>query len=288
MTTESERCVDELIKLVTRIDELSSRLESGKTDELLAESKMSLEQAQLYIENNKPMIPSFILKKVTDSLNRLRKHIEIIKSAGVQFKFTQLKLDGSDTSSEPKGNGEVNSIIATADVVKSNYDQDFFGLRDISDKHLTLKPNEVDSKDVRLVNLINCSITIIGFANTIYVRNLKNTSVVVCLASRAITITDCNDCEFKFICQQLRIDSTMRCSFSIFTSARSMLESSKDLTFRMLDLGEIAKSVDMDDEVLLNNLVRAKFDRTKNNWKCIDDFDWLSPDTPSLNYKIKE
>lgn len=67
----------------------------------------------------------------------------------------------------------------------------------------------------------------------------------------------------------------------MFTSARSMLESSSELTFKCLNLGETSQR-DMMDELF----ERAKFDKTKNNWRCIDDFDWLSSNVPSKNFKV--
>uniref|UniRef100_A0A6G1SC41 Tubulin-specific chaperone C n=1 Tax=Aceria tosichella TaxID=561515 RepID=A0A6G1SC41_9ACAR len=297
MASESERCVDELLFTTNRVNELSQKLTSNQTNELLVESRRLIVETQLFIANNKSLIPSYILKKVTDSLRQLEKQVEDVNKAKMTFKFTSSgpSRSGGCSSTEekeevlgdtPKKATPQQVVDKTKAITSSN--PVFFGFRERTNEELCMNASEVDSKDVSLVDLSDCTAKIIGLANTLYIRNLKRTTVLVCLACRAITITDCSDCDFKFVCQQLRIDSTTNCTFTIFTSARSMLESSKGLTFKKLDLDELAKNEKIERNWLIDYLRRANFNEHQNNWKCIDDFDWLSPTSASINYKICE
>jgi hypothetical protein len=284
MVSEKELCVDELLRITSRVDELSQILSTANNSELISESRAMLESTQLYIDNNKPLIPSYILKKAIDSLKRLEKQVDAANKTSVTFKFNS-KPSGSRPSIEKKLSSNSGPVMNS---VESTSGKDFCGFRSRTKEDLQIAPEEIESKDVSLVDLLDCSVKVIGLANTLYIRNLQRTTVTVCLACRAITITNCSDCTFKFVCQQLRIDSTVNCSFTIFTSARSMLESSKQLTFKMLNLDELASDESIGHERLMEYIKRANFNEHQNNWKCIDDFDWLSPTSPSVNYKVIE
>lgn len=287
MTSESERCVDELLLITNRVNELTLRLTHDQTEKVLADSRSLLEATQLFIENNKSLIPSYILKKVSDSLKQLGRQVEAVNKSRMTFKFSA-KPSAASSTSEKDHAKKPSQVIKTAESTASNSYQAFFGFRDRTNQELNMGADEVNSKDVSLVDLVDCKVKIIGVANTLYIRNLKRTDVVVCLACRAITITNCSDCTFKFVCQQLRIDSTTNSLFTIFTSARSMLESSKGLTFKMLQLDELAKEENINHDRIVDYLRIANFNEHQNNWKCIDDFDWLSPTSASINYKICE
>lgn len=285
MGTESEACVDELLLKTRRVEELNQALAVHSNKELVEEARQLVRETQLYIDNQKLIIPPFILKQVSEALRKLERHIDNSNKSKLTFKFKTKPSDKISAETAPRTctstSTEPSQTIET-DVVEKN----FFGLRRRSGKRLSLGPDEVDSKDVSLVELESCSVVVRGLANTVYIRNLKNTTVAICLASRAITVKDCTDCRFILVCQQLRIDSTMSSEFSIFTSARSMLEASKDLIFKELKLDDIS-DFKLSQEQVQQLLARARFNIAQNKWRCIDDFDWLAPDVPSKNYSLQ-
>jgi len=275
MASESQRCVDQLLVRLSEIDRLVNRLETEPSDGVVLEAREVIRGTQNFIDNNKAAIPSYCLKKVADGLRRLESQVSGPQKAKLLFKFKS-SPKVSDQKLEQTSELEQDTKREPSEFLPAK-----FGFHDCLSESLSLGPDEVDSKDVSLVNLDRCSVQIRGSANTVYIRNLKNCSVSVCIACRAVTVTDCRNCLFKIACQQLRIDSTSSCHFDIFTSARSMLESSEGLEFKQLNLDELENPSQVREL-----LTRANFDPTRNNWKCIDDFDWLSKDSPSRNYKL--
>lgn len=281
MPSESERCVDELLIKLTKIDEFVAKLESdGSRDELLNEARALVTDTQVYLDNNRSLIPAYSLKKVTDSLKRLEKCVDKPQRSKLQFKFkSSSKVAIKDTlpldAKVPVSDLDANLLTEVS--------PNKLGFQSLKNQSLLLKPSEVESKDVSLIDLDGCQVSISGLVNTVYIRNLKNTSVTIILACRAITVVNCSNCDFKLVCQQLRIDTTESSEFEIFSSARSMLESSKNLKFKCINL-KMAQG-DTDIQELFK---RANFDESKNNWRCIDDFDWLSPDIPSENFELIE
>ena len=285
MSTESERCVDKLLVEVNKMDDLSKRLEAEQTDELIEESRESITRIRTYLANNSAIIPSYIMKKISESLKRLEKQINNWSRSKLKFKF-------KTNSSEPNPSGSTvdapSSKTKDSDAIKTRpaiVTSNFLGFQNRNNEHLSLGGTEVESKDVGLVGLNNCTVTIVGLANTVYIRDLTDTSVTICVACRAINVRNCSNCKLKLICQQLRIDSTTGSEFTIFISARSMLEASTDLKFRELKLEDLYKG-DVTEEQVRDLLKMAEFNVKQNNWKCIDDFDWLSEEVPSRNYKL--
>lgn len=283
MATESERCVDELLVQANNIDDLSKRLEAKVTDELIGESRELLTEIRSYMDNNRAIIPSYIMKKISESLNRLEKQINNSSRSKLKFKF---KTKSSDTTpSSPTVNPPC-PRTKDCEAVKTQHEvASSLGFQNRNNEHLSLAGADVESKDVALVGLNNCTVSIFGLANTVYIRDLTNTSVTICLACRAITVKNCSNCKLTLICQQLRIDSTNNCEFTIFTSARSMLEASTDLKFKELKLEHLCRE-DLTEEQVQNLLRMADFNVEQNNWRCIDDFDWLSEEVASKNYKL--
>lgn len=276
MTTDSERCVDDLLRRLTNVDNFLVDLESKTSDEkLMLEAREQLTSTQSFIDNNQALIPGYCLKKALDSLKKLENFVNKSHESKMQFKF---KPSASSPSRPKAPPSEPIDKQPESKPYTHTMQGDTSGFSRRNGESLELNPSEVDSKDITLSDLENCNVVIRGMANTVYISNLKNTSVSVGIACRAITVKECRNCIFKLVCQQLRIDSTFDSKFEIYTSARSMLENSNGLEFRRLHL----------DSGLIESMQKCSMDSNSNNWKCIDDFDWLSPNAPSQHYKLVE
>lgn len=281
MANESERCVDQLLIMMGDINRLIEQLhKQDKPPSLHSEARQVLTSSRSFVENNRQSIPSYSLKRIVETLNKLELEIERPRKQDFKFKFGS-KLEPSTGEEQT-----VKDVSEAHSGQMLDVQTNFCGFRDKTGEKLELGPEEVMSRDVCLSNLNNCEVLIRGLANTIHLRHLKDTKLTICLASRAITVNDCLSCDFNLICQQLRINTTKDCRFNVHTSARSMLEESTGLQFSPIDMGSIRDKITAEEEK--EYFTAAGFDIGKNNWRLIDDFDWLSPSAPSKNYKIVE
>lgn len=249
-------------------------------DKLKVSSKLSVDEARKavkdienYICNNSAIVPPYFLKLAQDEVRQLEAFIH----QPVGFKFKK-KTDSPKKESEEKAPTKDDPSPSEVEPESSDAAPSF-GFKSKSDETLILSNDQVDGKDISLVDLKKCSIEIKGCANSVYIKNLVSCEVKIGLASRAILMADCTDCQFVLICQQLRIDSSNDCTFELYISSRAMLENSKNLSFRCLRW-----TFDGMEELLK----RVNFQADNNNWKQIDDFDWLSKDTKSKNFKLLE
>lgn len=275
MAAERDRCFDELVIAQGKLEDLHAALEkNSNNEETIKDARALIERTSIYIESNKSSIPPYTLKKALEVLARLETQVNKVNTSKLQFKFKKSEPKSTPESIKPKAEPKSEyTVLPRPEAI--------FGLHDLSDEELELLDDKVEGKDVSLLRLNRCNVKVKGCASTLYIRDLEDCTVLVCLASRAITVANCKSCRFTLVCQQLRIDSTASSDFEVFTSTRSMMEASDKLTFRMLNIAHLNETLG-DTANLFEN---AKFDTSKNNWRCIDDFDWVSP-IPSPNYRV--
>lgn len=290
--SDAERCVDELLGNLPRLNELIGKFEEPNevSPDTIEESKKLASQITKFIEENHVthQIPPYVVEKVQNSVFKLQKLISDKDLSKFKFCFKPTSVKSPPKSTQP---------IVTSKDVKVN-DQNIvtpqeslngIKIENKTEEIFVLSGNDVDDQDVTLINLENCSVSIIGKAETIYIRELDNTDVTICLAARAVTVRQCRDCRFKIVCQQLRIDETFTSRFDTFIKTRAMLESSRNLQFAPLDIDQMsAELTHQKDAHQTVRVLMDKMDFKQNNWRCIDDFDWLSPYCPSKNYVLVE
>lgn len=277
MKSESELCVDQLLSYVSELNQSLDKIKTSKSDDDIKEAKDRIQQCRNFIARNVTIIPSHTLKTANDSLRKLDSLIE--KPQRCEFKFISKPQDNEPKSSDQ----EIKDNPTKSDSCNLICDN-FYGFRNQTNQDLCFNDGQADNRDISLIDLESCRVTVLGLANTVHLRNLKDCSVIIFLATRAVTLTNCINCELKIVCQQLRINSTKMTTFQLYTSARTMLEESSNLTFQCLDMNQMDKLIDEPRRSDL--LAKAKFEVHKNNWKCIDDFDWLHATIPSKNYTI--
>lgn len=280
---EREEAIDELLGKMADLEELNIKYCANKTALSIAdEARVVIQSTQTFIDNNKELIPGYILKRVTESMNRLQESINEDVKDKLNFKFRTIPPNSKVKPEEVEPAlvvGDINELD-NPELTEQHLNTEFFGVRDKEEDDFYLY--DVDSKDVKLINLKSCKVVIGGLANTVYINNLNDSSVIVCVANRSITVNNCKNCDFHLICQQLRINTTLDCSFNTFVSARAMLESSRNLTFKRINLNNLGF-----DKARAKKIIKsAKIDDSKNNFENIDDFDWLVPNQKSDNYKI--
>lgn len=278
MVSESELVVDRLLEIVSKVNKLIENCDKLPKEEFKIQARSQLIESRKFIKENLSLIPSHTLKTGNESLQKLESLVDKPDKKELQFKF---KSNPGTPKSQPKPPVDIKEHKIDA----AYHGESSFGFRGIKGQDLCL--DNVDGRDVGLTDLVDCKVQILGLSNTVHLKNLIDCFVVIFLASRAITVDNCTNCKFEFVCQQLRISNTIGAQFKLYTSARSMLEESTELSFSRLDLDNVASDKLKPDQI--NKLMNcAKFDQDHNNWRSIDDFDWLNTRVPSQNYVIHE
>ncbi|XP_037958202.1 tubulin-specific chaperone C [Teleopsis dalmanni] len=145
------------------------------------------------------------------------------------------------------------------------------------DEYIMLSRDEVDEKDVTLSNLKNCFIELQGHPGSVQASHLNNCILLCGPIMRSFFAENCQNSTFALACQQLRLHSSSDCRIYLFVSCRAVIEDCKEIEFGNYNYHY--PSIDSD-------FTKANLSRAINNYTDVADFNWLSPDTPSPNWRL--
>lgn len=228
-----------------------------------------INQLQELLNDSKTFLPAYNMKKNSDEIKELTKYYEQLhEKIQPKKKFTFGK---QPTTSAVKAKVEDKfEPIKESKVYKADC-----GFKNRSNEnHLILEEDETFMKDVALDELTNCIVLICGTPSTVRATSLTMVNVYVC-AKTSIYIENCKECTFICGSQQLRIHDTVDTKFYMYVTSSAIMENSKKLQFAPISFNTSL--------ILKKAFEMADFDLSKNNWKIVNDFDWLSSD-PSPNW----
>ncbi|KAH9360402.1 hypothetical protein HPB48_012169 [Haemaphysalis longicornis] len=137
------------------------------------------------------------------------------------------------------------------------------GFHDCSGEALELEG--VRGKDVELDSLVDCEVSICSCLATLFARRLRKCNIRCDPVAASV-----------FVGRQLRVHDTRRCEFLVHIQARSIIEDSTELVFGPYDYVYEGNERDWQASGL---------NRAGVNWALVDDFNWLSADRPSPNWR---
>ncbi|XP_026818606.1 tubulin-specific chaperone C-like [Rhopalosiphum maidis] len=250
------------------INDMLISIENNKTDNF-HNILQKINELQEFLNDSKTFLPAYNMKKCSDEIKYITQRYEQLHEK-LQPKKKFAFSEQPTTSAVAKSEDEFEPVNQL-EVYKEDC-----GFKNRSDAiNLVLTEQECYMKNVVLDTLTNCLVVICGTPNTVRATSLTDCYVYVC-AQTLIFIENCKDSIFICASQQLRIHDTFDTSFYIYVASSTIIENSKQLRFAPLSYNSSA---------LLKKAFRmANFDEFKNNWKIVNDLDWLSSYEPSPNW----
>lgn len=225
-------------------------------------------ELQEFLNDSKIFLPAYNMEKCSNKIKNVTQYYEQIhEKLQPKKKFTFGKRP-SKMVVKPKAEDKIESI-STLTVYKDDY-----GFKNLSNENLVLPEDQTFAKDIALDMLRNCNVFICGVPSTLRVSSLSSCKIFAC-ASTSIFVENCKDSKFVCASQQLRIHDTIATDFYIYVTSSAIIENCKHLRFAPLTLNST---------ILKKSFEMAKFNKSNNNWKVINDFDWLSSYEPSPNW----
>jgi len=235
---------------------------------LFQEILQKIYELQEFLNDSKTFLPAYNMKKCSNEIKEITKCYEEMHEKLLPKK----KFAFGKRSTKPVVKAKAKDTFEPINESKV-YKEDC-GFKNRSNENLKLTEDQTFSKDIALDVLNNCNIFICGLPSTVHVSSLSSCKVFTC-ASTSIFVENCKDTIFVCASQQLRIHDTVATDFYLYVTSSAIIENSKQLRFSPLSLNSalINKSFEM-----------ANFKESTNNWKIINDFDWLSSYEPSPNW----
>lgn len=227
-----------------------------------------INELQKFLNDSKTFVPAYNMKKFSNDLKDTTKSYEQMHEKLMPKK--KFAFGKRPTKSVVK----VKAEDKFEPINESKIYKEDCGFKNRSDENLKLNEDQTFSKDIALDALINCNVLICGTPSTVRVSSLSSCKIFAC-ASTSIFVENCKNTIFVCASQQLRIHDTIASEFYIYVTSSAIIENCKQLRFAPLTLNSapIIKSFEM-----------AGFKESNNNWKVVNDFDWLSSYEPSPNW----
>ncbi|XP_051852935.1 tubulin-specific chaperone C [Antechinus flavipes] len=151
------------------------------------------------------------------------------------------------------------------------------GFSNLESQTLQMQAEELHQRDILLTGLTDCTIRLYGNPNTLRLTKARGCTVLCGPVSTSVFLDDCIGCVLAVACQQLRTHSTRDTRIFLQVTSRAIVEDCSGVQFAPYSWSY--PGIDQDFE-------GSGLDRSKNNWRDVDDFNWLARGVASPNWSI--
>lgn len=233
----------------------------------------SIQELQRYLSSSTLFLTDYKIKMCQNGVNELHAKCEDLKQKlipkkrfGFKSKVEVVQVDAPAPVSIP-------------DPVPAKKRQEFeWTLSNRSNEWIRLtEPHEVNDKDLTFSHLTNCIVEIQGHAGSLQMSHVTNCIILTGPVARSVFADHCTGCKFAFACQQLRLHSSTACDVYLHVTCRGIVEDCKEIRVAPYNYAYDGRAADFVATKSLAEVV--------NNWRDIADFNWLSPDVHSPNWR---
>lgn len=120
--------------------------------------------------------------------------------------------------------------------------------------------------DFALEGLEECEVRLLRPSNSLWIRRLTRCTIVAVPLPGSIYVTECTDCTFVMGARQVRLHTSTGCDFYLHVSSHPIVERCDGLRFAPYPALPAP---------LTGVVAAAGLDPSRNEWRQVDDFDWL-------------
>lgn len=229
---------------------------------------------QKYVAASNIFLRSYDIKKCQKSLQDLTN-----KAKDLEEELIPKKRFGFKNKNKFKSNDK---LIESRDVVDFSTKiliapKQLCGFANRLNEKLMMKGDEIDKRDITAENMSNCRIMFLGSPSTLHLNGLRNCYVFTGPVSTSIFADNCINCTLVIACQQLRLHSSHNVNIYLHVTSRAIMEDCHNIFLAPYNLKYCGISKDFKNSGL---------DADINNWKSVDDFNWLNVEKKSPNWAL--
>ncbi|XP_070846790.1 tubulin-specific chaperone C [Chaetodon trifascialis] len=151
------------------------------------------------------------------------------------------------------------------------------GFSNMDNMHLTKTAEEIERQDVLLTHLTNCKVRLMGSPSTVHMKHIDSCEILCGPVSSSVFIDQCRNSTLALPCQQLRTHNTTDTQVYLHVTSRAIIEDCRGVSFAPFSWSY---------PTLEEDFTVSGLDRDQNNWSQVDDFNWLTTETPSPNWTV--
>ncbi|XP_006860527.1 PREDICTED: tubulin-specific chaperone C [Chrysochloris asiatica] len=260
-------------------------LEGGESVGRLEEAAVRLQGLQKLLNDSVLFLAAYDLRQGQEALARLQATLAERRQQLQPKKRFAFKTRRKDVASATEVDAAAGALVAegmlaTPPPLKEERDLGsrwICGFSNLESQVLEKRAEELYQRDILLTELSHCTIRLYGNPNTLRLTKARGCTVLCGPVSTSVFLDDCSDCVLVVACQQLRIHTTKDTRIFLQVTSRAIVEDCHGIQFAPYTW--TYPGIDEDFQ-------GSGLDRNKNNWKDIDDFNWLARDVASPNWSI--
>jgi len=236
-----------------------------------------------YFTENTSFIPNYEVRKAQESISKLNRLMQekrdILfpkKKFGFKSKQNMTTLEAAIETASSKVNKPEQR---DSDKIENFNLESSCNIRDLNETNLIKKSDEINGKDIAIVNVKNSTIQLCGNPSVIHVNNVENSVILSGTVTGSVFINNCQKCQVVVPCHQLRIHETQNTHFYINVVSRAIIENCRSVQFAPYNWSYPRENSaqKLNDPLETSSVV---------NWQSIDDFNWLNQNEKSPNWSF--
>lgn len=264
--TKNSEDPEDKVKISAQYDQLNSRIVI----------------LQRYFGENTSFIPTYQVRKAQEhvsQLNRLaqEKRDEFFPKKKFVFKSKQ-KLTSLESAIQKAES--LNVKEEKKQETLSYNDANSCTIKDIHGQNFTKLENEINGKDIAIVNCQNSVIQLIGNPSVVHMSNVDSCTILCGPLSSSAFLNNINNSNIIISSHQLRIHDSTDSKFYIHVGSRAIIENCKNLQFAPYAWSYPDLAQHFENSKLAFKTI-GDF-----NWQAIDDFNWLNQQKQSPNWSF--
>ena len=271
-----EHLNDWTVRLSEKIDEEKVNKDMEHAQNILDEISDDMQKLDTYFIEHSLTLTKFDMKKIQESILDLRSKFNDLQNILIPKKRFGFK--GNKKKAFENNSNNVITKVSQDQVDNKTQLKEFgYTVKNKSNETIELEHLNVESQDVMLTNLKNCTVVMKSNPITLHMTHLENCVLWMGPVQTSIYVDHCNDCQFSFACQQLRAHNSFDCKIYLHVTSKGIVEDCKRISVAPYNFSY---------EDMKEQFDKIGLDSSKNNWNQLDDFNWLASDQPSPNWNV--
>ncbi|XP_062499820.1 tubulin-specific chaperone C-like [Corticium candelabrum] len=256
----------------------SDKLSRSELSHHFDQLTLACHRLQKFLADSIDFLSSFDVRKAQEDVSMLLLSINQQRTILIpkkKFTFTTRRKEAAKDVTDQSGSEEPQEDNRQKTMLSASSSHQGFTNR--QNEHLDLQASAASGQDILLSDLEGCTVRIYGTPSTIHIDQLTDCRIFCGPVQTSIFIDRCQNCTLVLACQQLRVHRTHRCHLYIYVSSKAIIEDCSAIGFACYNW--VYDSV-------AEHFKTAGLDPSLNNWREVNDFNWLNDVEHSPNWYV--
>ncbi|XP_052467766.1 tubulin-specific chaperone C-like [Carassius gibelio] len=266
----------------TTVEEMLSSCnhnDRDKSQNTLEEATSKIQQLLKFFNDSMMFLTQYEIRQAQASLQKLQSSLAEKRDELLPKKKFAFRSRNTGASKQPPPDQQTldKSDAAGTVVVDAAVSVNQCGFSNVDSQVLIKQAEEIQQRDVLLSHLTNCKVRLYGCPSTVHIKNVRGCEILSGPVSSSVFVDQCTDSTLVFPCQQLRTHNTTATRIYLHVTSRAIIEDCHGVQFAPFAWSYPG---------IEDHFKVAGVDPNRNNWREVDDFNWLAAGTPSPNWTV--